>query len=706
MSSMKISSSSRTDGEMLQSVELENFLSHVRTKLEFEKGVTVFVGPNGAGKSSIIDAITFALFGEHIRKSTKGLLRKGSNQAYTKVEFTIGKKQYQAVRKIDSKGTVSAQLYERTNNETVPIVAGERKQFGESMTKTIESLVGLDFDKLKVASIVQQGELQSIIDADPKKFKELVNAIIGIDKLDIAYELMKKTIDAFRISVKSRFDYDDTDIENLQNKLDLLTKEINSLEPQQKRLEKEKAIQEQEFVSLQKMIEAEAPKELKIKEMESKKDELARHLKKAVTSIKSEITEKERRFTDCSNSLSVILSKPQVEIELEMAQQEIDRIRIESKEIGEKIARILGRQEIASKLQMVDGKCPVCNTKVDHLNPFFEEEHLRSELETLKEKVKTISDEEKASQNKKKDLDLKAQQIIKSESVLSSNKIKNQDDLVKLKDEITKLQTNIREMPLVSTTGNLTQFAIDDYSADTIKIISKLTEETRDFDLANFHNLRSRLEQQRGLLSTLDQEMGAVNAKLKLHREESEKISNILEELQYVRRYVASLELIRGQIYNRDGPVATSLRSWALRMISQKASEYLATFNVKVQRVLLEDKARDLGITCYSGNSTLDLESLSGGERVSVALALRLGMAHLMGLSNLNFIILDEPTTHLDQERRKSLVNVLSQAFESNMDSIHQFIIITHDAEIFENSNIDAIYDFKSTPEGTLVTPI
>ena len=91
---------------------------------------------------------------------------------------------------------------------------------------------------------------------------------------------------------------------------------------------------------------------------------------------------------------------------------------------------------------------------------------------------------------------------------------------------------------------------------------------------------------------------------------------------------------------------------------------------------------------------------------MSVALALRLGMAHLMGSSNLNFIILDEPTTHLDQERRKALVNVLSQAFETNLDAISQFIIITHDSEIFENSNIDTIYRFESTPQGTKVVPI
>ena len=70
-------------------VEILNFLSHSETKLDFDKGVTVFVGENGAGKSSIIDAITFAMFGKHTRKSNKGLIKKGNNQTYSKVEFEI-----------------------------------------------------------------------------------------------------------------------------------------------------------------------------------------------------------------------------------------------------------------------------------------------------------------------------------------------------------------------------------------------------------------------------------------------------------------------------------------------------------------------------------------------------------------------------------------------------------------------------------------
>ncbi|MGI0065224.1 MAG: SbcC/MukB-like Walker B domain-containing protein, partial [Nitrosotalea sp.] len=354
------------------------------------------------------------------------------------------------------------------------------------------------------------------------------------------------------------------------------------------------------------------------------------------------------------------------------------------------MAMIKSQQDIANRLHLIDGKCPVCDSKVDTLNPLFEEEHLKAELESLKREIEILTKEDTATQGKKKELELKLVQITKADGVLSLNNIKSHDDLIALGKEVDVLQINTKDMPLEISTGNLMQYAIDEYSTDTIKSISTLVEETKSFDMNNFRELKSRLEQQRRYLSTLDQEIGSVNTKLKLHREESEKTSQVLLELQDVKQYVSSLETIRSQIYNRDGPVATSLRSWALGMISQKASEYLATFNVKIQRITLEDKARDIVMTCHSGNSELDLESLSGGEKVSVALALRLGMAHLMGSSNLNFIILDEPTTHLDQERRKSLVSVLSQAFESNIDAISQFIIITHDSEIFENSNIDA----------------
>ena len=236
---------------MITSVELGNFLAHSSTKLDFEEGVTVFVGPNGSGKSSIIDAITFALFGQHTRKSNKGLIRRGTNQGYSKVGFTINEKSYEAVRKIDSKGTLSAQFVEKQGEKSIPLAAGERKQFGESMTKEIESKIGLDFEKLKIASIVQQGELNAIIKAKPKEFKELLNAIIGIDKLDTASKLMTIIQKNFRDGIQKKLGYDDTHIENLKNELESLKSEIEKAEPLKNELETKKKEFEKELTLLQ-----------------------------------------------------------------------------------------------------------------------------------------------------------------------------------------------------------------------------------------------------------------------------------------------------------------------------------------------------------------------------------------------------------------------------------------------------------------------
>ncbi len=692
---------------MLTEIELGNFLSHSNTKLPFDKGVTVFVGHNGAGKSSVIDGITFALFGQHTRNSNKNLIRRGSNQGYAKVDFTISGRAFEAVRKIDSKGTLAAQFFEKKDGALVPLAAGERKQFGESMTKEIESLIGMDFDKLKVASIVRQGELNSIIDADPRKFKELVNAIIGIDKLDTAFGSMKDIIENFRDSIRKELEYDDTDIENLRTKLDLVAKEIKDAQPQKEELVTKKQKQERELTLLQEKIDAESPKESKIKELDTRKSELVKYVKTAITSLQKEILEKQRKLSDCEGCFDYVSTKKEIETQMRTIDTELESTSDEIRKLSEKVGKLGGQEELATKLKLKDGKCPVCDSVVDGLNPLFQEDHIRDEIAKMREKIASLTKAEKEAVLGKRDLELQYQRAIKAENTLKAHAISNPKDLMHLKEEITQLKTSVEKIPVnVDSSGNLVHLAIDSHSQTLLETISSLQEETKGFDLNEFKNLKVSFEQSRKSLSIIDQQLGAITQKILDAKQQQEKTSKILGELVFVKQYVSELDEIRSQIFNRDGPVATSLRSWALNLISQKASEYLAAFNVKIQRVSLQEKARDVRISCYSGNTVLDLESLSGGEKVSVALALRLGMAHILGASNLNFIILDEPTIHLDEERRKSLVNVLSQAFEANLGSISQFIIITHDSEIFENSNVDMIYNFESTAEGTKVTPL
>ena len=109
-------------------------------------------------------------------------------------------------------------------------------------------------------------------------------------------------------------------------------------------------------------------------------------------------------------------------------------------------------------------------------------------------------------------------------------------------------------------------------------------------------------------------------------------------------------------------------------------------------------------ITCYGRQGEIDMNSLSGGEKVAAALALRLGIAYMMGSNKLDFIILDEPTAHLDEDRRRGLVRIISEAFREGNGPLAQLIIITHDSEIFENSEVDQIFRFTMTSDGSHVT--
>lgn len=692
---------------MINSIELGNFLSHIETKLDFGKGVTVFVGPNGAGKSSIIDAITFALFGQHTRKSNRGLIRRGENQGFTKINFTVNNKTLQATRKINLKGTLSSQFLEKKDNEWAPIAEGERKQFGESMTREIENLIGLDFEKLKIASIVQQGELNSIIKAKPKEFKELINAVIGIDKLDISSENLKIVLKNFREIIQKELGYDDSHIEILKN--EIKNKEIEILEnnPLRERLEKDKVRQKKEISILKNNIEKELPKLDKLKQLESRKEELVKYAKEAISSLQKEILEKDKKIHDCEGCFEYLKNKKNIESSLQSTESDIEKTEAKIQEYKMKVISLKEQLLLAKKLHLDNGKCPVCDSKVDHLNPLFQENHLKDEQTNLDKKISQLEKDTEVYQKKKQEISNTLQQIINAEATLRAHSVIKKEQIDEIKREVSFQKNNIKKIPSSITSGMLIEVAsIDSHSKLLYERISELEKETINFDKNDFNKLKNSLDDKQKELSSIDQKLGGVTEKIRNANELINKNSLILIELNFVKNYISQINEIQENVFNRDGSVATSLRSWALNSISTKASEYLNVLNTKIHRIELSEKTRDVSITCYARNTMLELESLSGGEQVSIALALRLGMSQLLGTSNLNFIILDEPTMHLDEERRRAFVKVISQLSEITNTSSMQFIIITHDSEIFEDASVDQIFKFESSIKGTIVTAI
>ncbi len=694
---------------MIHSIELIDFLAHHNTKLDFNNDATVFVGHNGAGKSSIIDAITFSLFGVHMRKNNKSLIRRGANKTLVKVDFSANGRDYRTVRQIDAKGTLTAQFLEKNGDEFLPIAEGERTQFGESMTKEVEKVLGMNFKKLKIASIVQQGELNSIIKAGPKEFKELLNGIIGIDRLDIAVESMKEVLKEFRKKIQSKHGFDDKQIELLENKMNEFENEVSDSKPKIKKLDEEKKTRESEISQIEQQIEKDSAKEVQLRELEDQKEELISYAKDAIKKIQREVMEEERKVNECKGCFSIVSKKEEIENELSKIDGELQRIIKELDESEKKKIRYEQQSEVAEKLELIDGKCPVCDsTGIEHLNPLYQKEHVEEEIRKLDKKIKELENKQAELENSIQNTNDRLKEAENADIKLKTHNISTETELEKIANTIKEKIKKIKDIPITINSGQLLEASsIDTHAKMKYEKILQIEKTTSGFNQEEFLAQKRNLSDNRDRLRQIDQEYGALSNKIENAKLQLEKNRVILDELHKVRKYVSELENIQKNVYSIDGSVAKSLRSWALEVISEKASEYLEKLNTKIQRISLAQKTRDVNITCYSRATMLELESLSGGEQVSIALSLRLGMAHLLGSSNLNFMILDEPTTHLDSERRRSLVEVLSQLADIRGDeSSMQFIIISHDAEIFKNSSVENIYKFESARDGTIVSSL
>ena len=121
-----------------EKVRWKNFLSTGNTFSEVDLRVAktnLIVGSNGAGKSTILDALTFGLFGKPFRKISKSSLVNSVNDKDTvvEVEFMIGKNEYQVMRAIKPNKleiSVNGQLF---NQEAA--VNDQQKNFEKNVLK-------------------------------------------------------------------------------------------------------------------------------------------------------------------------------------------------------------------------------------------------------------------------------------------------------------------------------------------------------------------------------------------------------------------------------------------------------------------------------------------------------------------------------------------------------------------------------------------
>ncbi|MEW6722934.1 MAG: AAA family ATPase, partial [Candidatus Micrarchaeota archaeon] len=170
---------------MIRSIRLVNWRSHSDSLLEFRKGTNLLVGIMGAGKSSVLEGISFALFGtfpalERRKLKLETIVRLNEPHAKVILEFEWAGCAYRVERAIErtKKGTSShAELFKDGRLiENGPV----------AVTSYVKSLTAVDYDLFTRAIYSEQNNIDHFLNLDPRKRKEEMDSLLGLDRFETA----------------------------------------------------------------------------------------------------------------------------------------------------------------------------------------------------------------------------------------------------------------------------------------------------------------------------------------------------------------------------------------------------------------------------------------------------------------------------------------------------------------------------------------
>ncbi|MFI5953623.1 AAA family ATPase [Cryptosporangium sp. NPDC051539] len=150
------------------------------------------VGPTGAGKSTVIDAITFALYGNVPRWDDKRLVKLALSPTATRgtvrLVFDVGPQRYVAVREMrrTAQGNVNvknARLERLADNSTLGDLEDESDLVAadNEVTGAVERLLGLTFENFCTCVVLPQGDFADFLHARPADRQKILVKLLGLE---------------------------------------------------------------------------------------------------------------------------------------------------------------------------------------------------------------------------------------------------------------------------------------------------------------------------------------------------------------------------------------------------------------------------------------------------------------------------------------------------------------------------------------------
>ncbi|MBR9689418.1 MAG: SMC family ATPase [Candidatus Altiarchaeota archaeon] len=714
---------------MIRKLSMKGWKSHEDTSVDFSKGTNVLVGIMGSGKSSILQAITFGLFGEvpEVRSRKLALLdlimRKPRRleKATVSIEFDDEDLIYRVERTLSKKKN-DAKLYK----EGKIFEVGSRR-----VTDKVTEILGTDYETFVNVVYARQNDIDNFLKYGKTDRVKLIDSLLRIDRLEEA----RKKLRSFHTGIKSRLE----DLKQLAGKDTSETEDFVKLA--ESKIQKLDA----EFGELQLLVSLTKEK-LDIKRLEFKKfDELRKRrdeLKSRVSQLKGEIDSLELQLSKlpkiagASDRLAPLetqlkkLKRDERELINELSSSKSRKVHLEDRvkwlaphkklaektmvDVSEKLdktrndksllqAQIESHEQSVNQLGSAGAKCPVCEHSLE--NP---EKHIlrhKDAVSKLKLKLvgvekelkilvaeKTEGDKMKAEIEKSKLLIQELPGIEKELRAINLDSLEKKTELaskavVELSDKLEQLRKAVeREKAEVTLSKAHEQFQA--YQSQLLKTgfneseYSKLRTTVEELssslsgDVSRMQIIPNLIDARRAEVSALNRELGEVN-KAKEDAAKTEKrlaslsiLTNTIVDVQVLVRqgFIELVNELLGDIWSQLYPYGdyASLRIF-VESDGRRAGDYILQLRERLGWVSVDGVA-------------------SGGERSIASLALRVAFAR--ALSKLGLLLLDEPTHNLDDNG----INKLSDVLREGMPNVlNQIVIITHE-ERMEKASTGSAY--------------
>jgi exonuclease SbcC len=677
---------------MLRSIELRNFKAHEELAADFVEGVNFIYGPNGAGKSSLLEAIAVALYGskwiQKVKARWADLVRRGAAEASVQLAFVgIDGVEYVVARRFGQSGSISSGTYLLADGK--PAARGD-----QDVTAAVARALGLGVEEFANLAYIRQGELRRIL-AEP----DYIDRLFRLDEFDWLDEVLRDVLS----DVSRRRERASGRLEELGRRAEDLSKRAVELAAQSaearreaeglaqyfqlyKKAEEElgglrerAAALEQEAKSLRSLVERleEELVELDV-ELDRKSEELKEleRLEGELASLPRPDPAVEAKYYEAKRVVD-LLAAADLKRARSFRPEELEAARREAEELKARRADVLAKLGLAREVLKVagrasGGRCPVCG------GPLTEETVRRHEEEAkaLEEELRRVEARIYEAESAVRRLERDREEYLKVKDYLSVDLAEARRRL----EELRRLYEAQRDLERRRAEISARLAARDRIERELRGLEARRAEAERRLGEA-----RRRLEEVEGQLSALRPrlaELGRSYEELRAKAEAYLKAASRAEELARqlgsvkaeLERVSKELEAARAEAerHGRAEERGKAARS-ALRDVKPVARRILIeSVNAELNGVFLKLRHKEslrsaelaqiddryYVVVSRSDGQRFRHTELSLGEANLAALALRVALARAL-LGRPPFLILDEPTEHLDETHRRRIVELV-----------------------------------------------